>query len=495
MTAPTSLIINSAFIEPQQHWAENTDRTLRQEPTRRPAGYEIIDTRENTRRQVSIPLVDDIRQRVGQWREAGWPGVTAVTLELLTHWWDKDCVSRRQYPFYFCQLEAIETLMWMLEAQSEYRQGINVQGDGGAFERLCNKMATGSGKTTVMAMIITWQVLNALTYPKSPRKYSSAILLVAPGLTVKSRLQVLMPGHTDNYYDSFELCPSEAMRQKLNRAEVLIENWHTLMPLKQQERSVVKKGKESDEAFTKRVLGKLAAYKDLVVINDEAHHAYRTPADVKISKAEAEALGIDLDEATRWVEGLDRLPSLFHQDPLRKRILYSLHIDLITQHLMKYVIEQNTLKLEPVFDGERPIGSTRDMRTWYTTRIAEPTQRCQVSHIVVDSGWEKYAANVVEAHPKVAAWVKNDHLGFHILYLWNGSKRKYIPDFLVRYTSGKTLVLEIKGEDTPQDQAKRAALAQWVDAVNAHGGFGIWAWDVVVGDAAGLQDMVEKHKH
>jgi type III restriction enzyme len=113
--------------------------------------------------------------------------------------------------------------------------------------------------------------------------------------------------------------------------------------------------------------------------------------------------------------------------PAAQADFVSLHIDQITQHLMKYVIEQNTLKLEPVFDGERPIGSTRDMRTWYTTRIAEPTQRCQVSHIVVDSGWEKYAANVVEAHPKVAAWVKNDHLGFHILYLWNGSKRKYIP--------------------------------------------------------------------
>lgn len=109
------------------------------------------------------------------------------------------------------------------------------------------------------------------------------------------------------------------------------------------------------------------------------------------------------------------------------------------------------------------------------------------------SGWEKYAANVVEAHPEVAAWVKNDHLGFHILYLWNGSKRKYIPDFLVRYESGKTLVLEIKGVDSPQDQAKRAALAQWVEAVNAHGGFGTWAADVVVGDAAGMQDVVDKH--
>jgi len=187
------------------------------------------------------------------------------------------------------------------------------------------------------------------------------------------------------------------------------------------------------------------------------------------------------------------IPSLFHQDPLRKRILFSLHIDQITQHLLKYALEQNTLKLEPVFDGERPIGSTRDMRTWYTTRIAEPTKKSQISHIVVDSGWEKYATNVVEQHEAVAAWAKNDHLGFSVLYLWNGSKRKYIPDFFIRLASGKTLILEIKGQDSDQDKAKREALKQWVEAVNEHGGFGTWAWDVVVGDAAGIQDVITKH--
>ena len=213
MAAPKSLIINSPFSEPSQHWAENADRTLRREPVRRPAGYEIIDTRENTRRLVTIPLVDDIRDRVRQWRADGWPGTTAVTQTLLSHWWDADKVSRRQYPFYFCQLEAMETLIWHTEALPEYRQGIHIQGDGGDFERLCCKMATGSGKTTVMAMLIAWQVLNALTYPKSPRKYSTAIFLVAPGLTVKARLQVLLPGHAQNYYDQFELCPSEALRQ------------------------------------------------------------------------------------------------------------------------------------------------------------------------------------------------------------------------------------------------------------------------------------------
>ena len=189
------------------------------------------------------------------------------------------------------------------------------------------------------------------------------------------------------------------------------------------------------------------------------------------------------------------IPSLFHQEPLRKRILFSLHLDQITQHLMQYVLEQNTERLEPVFDGERPIGSTRDMRTWYTTRVAEPTQHSQISHIVVDSGWEKYAANIAEKHPQVAAWAKNDHLGFAILYLWKGSKRRYIPDFLIRFASGKTLVLEIKGQDSLQDQSKRAALDQWVQAVNAHGGFGTWAWDVVVDSAAGMRDVVDKHGH
>src|SRR5262245_20650494 len=105
---PQSLIINSAFEEPAQHWAENSDRTLRIEPGRRPAGYEIIDTRENTRRTVALPLVDGVRERVKAWRTAGYPGATEITRELLRHWWDADGNSRRPYRFYFCQLEAAE---------------------------------------------------------------------------------------------------------------------------------------------------------------------------------------------------------------------------------------------------------------------------------------------------------------------------------------------------------------------------------------------------
>ena len=303
MSKPKSLIINSPFICPQQHWVPGVG-ALEIKPERRPAGYEIFDIRNNTRRFVELELVNTIRGRVEQWRAAGYPGITAVTRRLLEHWYD---ATARQNQFYFCQLEAIETLIWWVEAAAEFKQGIFVPGDDGPWERICNKMATGSGKTTVMAMIITWQVLNALTYPKRNKDFSRTIFIVAPGLTVRDRLRVLYTGEPDNYYDEFSLCPSEALRQKLNLADILIENWHTLMPLKEVKRSVVKKGAESDEVFTRRVLGKLAGSKDIVIINDEAHHAYRKPAEVKISKKDAEEQGLDLEEATRWIEGLDRI--------------------------------------------------------------------------------------------------------------------------------------------------------------------------------------------
>ena len=304
MNKPNSLIINTPYECPQQYWERGHDGHLSLIEKRRPASYETFDSRSNTSRFVELEEVNRIRERVIEWREAEYPGVTSITRKLLEHWHDQ---SARELPFYYCQLEAIESLIWWVEASQEFKQGIYIQGDGGPWERLCNKMATGSGKTTVMSMIITWQTLNALTYPKRNKDFSKNIFIVAPGLTVKERLQVLQPGHENNYYDEFNLCPSESLRHKLNQVDLLIENWHTLMPLKQQDKSIVKKGKESDKAFVKRVLGKLSNSKEIVVINDEAHHAYRKPAELKISKATAAEQGIDLDEATRWIEGLDRI--------------------------------------------------------------------------------------------------------------------------------------------------------------------------------------------
>ena len=299
-----SLIITSPFEPPTHHWRRTSDRSLELQAGRRPAGYEIFDTRNNTRRTEPLVLVNQIRERVDAWRAAEYPGITTVTRSLLTHWHDR---VARDHPFYFCQLEAIETLIWWVEGPASHKQGIHLPGDGGPWERVCNKMATGAGKTMVMAMIVTWQVLNALTYPKRHRDFSRAIFVVAPGLTVKERLQVLLPGHPTNVYDEFGWHPRRPMRQRLNQMEILVENWHTLMPLRSLERSVVKKGAESDRAFVKRVLGVLAGHKNLLVINDEAHHAYRVPEHTQTVRKQAAALNLDDDEATRWIEGLDRI--------------------------------------------------------------------------------------------------------------------------------------------------------------------------------------------
>lgn len=936
MPAPTSLILNSPWDAPTRHWRDEFGR-LALTQGRRPAGYEIFDTRNYTRRVVPLELVNRIRERVDAWRAADHEGVTTVTRGLLEHWRERDA---RINPFYFCQIEAIETLIWWVEAPAPFKQGIHLPGDGGVWERICSKMATGTGKTVVIGMIITWQVLNALSYPKRTKDFSATVFVVAPGITVRERLQVLYPGMAGNVYDEFLLCPSEALRQRLNQGQVLVENWHTLMPLKEQARSVVKKGKESDAAYVRRVLGDLSAFKDIVVVNDEAHHAYRVPADIKISKAQAAAQGLDLEEATRWIEGLDRIhgqlrisrcfdlsatpfaptgktttqaalfdwivsdfglndaieaglvktprvvvrdgvipdsrtlkpklyhiyrdpsvsedlnrrgaepyeplpplvkqgytllgadwraareewakvghasppvmltvcnrvetaarlehyfdkgdahwpelqapertlrvdskvlekaeigekasadkdyeqrllqivaasglppdklaaaervdkgdllreivdsvgkrdrpgqgvqnvisvamlsegwdaknvthimglraftsqllceqvigrglrrvsydtekvtgedgvtrelfqpeyvnvfgvplsvfqdvgeggktpappkpstqiealaeqngleirwpnvlrvdavvrpelsvdwtqveplrldpaatplraeiapavggaaawdkitsidlerlpdefrmqrllftagrkgferlqakfsgrpellvfqlvrlveqflasdrlviPSQFHQEPLRRRILISLNMDLVVQHLLRYVTEQNLESSDLVFDEDHPIGSTREMRTWYTTKRCQPSARSQISHVVVDSAWEAHAANVLDTDPHVEFWAKNDHLGFQIHYLWGGARRRFLPDFLVRLTNGMTLVLEIKGEDNEQNRAKRGALDEWVKAVNAKGGFGLWCWDVAF-EMATLQDILAKH--
>ena len=946
-----SLIINSPYAPPTHHWERASGGKLNPQPVagRRPAGYEVFDTRNHTVRSVPLDLVNTIRERVNAWRAAEYPGITDMTRLLLEHWHASDVA--RQYPFYFCQLEAIETLIWHVEAPADYKAGISIAGDGGAWERLCCKMATGSGKTTVMAMIVAWQVLNALAHPQRSGDFSRAILVVTPGLTVKERLQVLRPSHPENYYDAFSICPNAALRERLEEVEIVIENWHSLMPLKEPEFSVVKKGAESDEAFVRRVLGSMAQHRDILVLNDEAHHAYRKPAEAKISKRDAALHGIDLEAATCWIEGLDRIhaarriarcfdlsatpfaptgktsteqslfpwvvsdfglndaieaglvktprvvvrddalpsarrdaqaqgyrsklyhiyrepavtddlnrkgaqphealpqlvqtaytllgadwretkkaweaaghdappvlltvcnrtetaariehylnhdahweemrvpqrtlrvdsnvlqkaesggkasadkgykdyeaqlraivrevknmpqqrrealqqaskeellraivdsvgkrggagekvqsvvsvamlsegwdaknvthimglraftsqllceqvigrglrrvsyetemvrcpdgvkrallrpefvnvfgvplsilqdadgggeppppprpstqievrperaaleivwpnvlrveqelraqlvvdwdavppleldpaaqqlsaalapvlggavnleqaveialekqpedfraqrllfqaahkvllevrhgwrgelctlvqqlvrlvehfiaspallkiPSRYHSEPLRRRILTALCMDTIVQHLVVHISQQNVQQLNIVLDSDFPSGATGRMRTWYSTKPCMETQKSHLSHAVADSTWEDYTAKFLDKSESVAAWAKNDHLGFQVYYLWKGSRRRFVPDFLIRFSNGKLLALEIKGEDSEQNRAKRQALDMWVRAVNAHGGFGTWCWDVVKEKPALLHDVLEHH--
>jgi type III restriction enzyme len=171
-------------------------------------------------------------------------------------------------------------------------------------------------------------------------------------------------------------------------------------------------------------------------------------------------------------------PELFSEDEVRRRILYTLNMTKIVQHLWEAIRFENALSVVPVFDKERPIRSTGDMQPWFTRRPCEPTVRSHINLCVFDSRWEASETFELDRNSNVAAWVKNDHLGFEILYVYRGIIQKYRPDYLVRLTSGKMLVLEVKGQDTQQDKTKRDFLGEWVRAVNQHGGFGNWAWDV-----------------
>jgi type III restriction enzyme len=309
MAGIDKLIINSAFREPEHHWRYNLNaQSFEMVPGRRPAGYFIAGQGSNQYNDIGefieLPLVNAIRPRVKAWREAGYPGVTGVTKKLLDHWNDTDA---RQYDFFFCQMDAMETLIWLVEAPSADRVGIDVPGDGGLFKRLCTKLCTGGGKTTVMAMLIAWQICNKVVYPQDKR-FSKNVFVVAPGLTVKSRLQVLLTGGDDNYYSQFNVVPI-GLLDKLRQGKVIINNWQALAWDSEvslaKKKGVDKRGAKSDEAYTREVLGEMASAHGLIVINDEAHHAWRKNPESKV-KLTGEAKDAE-EEATIWVSGLDRI--------------------------------------------------------------------------------------------------------------------------------------------------------------------------------------------
>lgn len=302
------LIINSPYEEPQKYWEYIRDtREFVLQSGRRPAGYLVASESSKAFDDpgvfIEIALVNTIRPRIKEWRKQGYPGVSGITKRLLGHWNDPE--ERRDRRFFFCQLEAIETLIWLTEAPEADRTGIEIPGDGGDFIRWCSKMATGSGKTIVMSMLIAWQVLNKVTNAKDPR-FSKNVLVVAPGLTVRSRLSVLNPFNEANYYEEFNIIPP-GLLETLRQGKVKVINWHSLAwdsPEKlSKKKTVDKRGAKSDEAYVREVLGDMANASNLIVINDEAHHAWRIPAESKVKGVKKE----DIEESTVWVGGLDRI--------------------------------------------------------------------------------------------------------------------------------------------------------------------------------------------
>jgi type III restriction enzyme len=184
-------------------------------------------------------------------------------------------------------------------------------------------------------------------------------------------------------------------------------------------------------------------------------------------------------------------PPLFNTDPLRRRIIYMMNMTRIINHLWGYIKLEQTEAVVPVFDASKKVRSTGDMPTWYTSKPCHITRNSHISHCVFDSTWEAAEAYSLDKNPNVAAWAKNDHLGFEIVYVYDGVVRRYYPDFLIRLANGRTLVLETKGQQTARDIEKRKALAEWVEAVNALGDYGEWCCDVSF-DVADVDGIVAR---
>lgn len=345
-------ILNSPYERPERHWEldEGGQPTQKILPQRRAVDFispipkakkrkgkgdqqELIldegkglSTKEQQYEMAGT--INSLRRHVEQWRQipdsTQWK-VTPETARLLHHW--------RNYPFagirpFFCQVEAVETLIWLTEVAPQmgktgqaflnHLEAANKDA-GSDLMRLALKLATGAGKTTVMAMIIAWQTINAVRRPGSKR-FSRGFLLVAPGITIKDRLRVLLPHDPDSYYKHRDLVPQDLLPD-LERAKIVITNYHAF---KLKERIALSKGGrallkgrlgvelntlESEGQMLQRVMPELMGLKNILVLNDEAHHCYREKpngdeeGDLKgDDKKEAES---NKEAARLWISGLE----------------------------------------------------------------------------------------------------------------------------------------------------------------------------------------------
>lgn len=284
-----------------------------------------ISTKEQQYDPTSI--INELRREVDKWRLLKNPNdwkVTPETVRLLQHWRHHKFNDIR--PF-FCQVEAVETLIWLTEVAPKSRKSekgflehlANANNDANpGLMRLALKLATGTGKTTVMAMIIAWQTINAIRRPTS-KNFTRGFLVVTPGLTIKDRLRVLLPNDPDSYYASRELVPND-MCADLERAKIVITNYHAF---KQRERIELSRGGrsllqgrgeslntvETEGQMIQRVMPDLMGMKNILVLNDEGHHCYREKPgedDVSMLKGDDKREAQKNNEAARlWISGLE----------------------------------------------------------------------------------------------------------------------------------------------------------------------------------------------
>ena len=331
-------ILNSPFSEPTRHF-KFTDEGITNEIAegRRISSYFIpiaqprkkgkqlvFDTEWTQDRIEENKDVNRIRPRVAVWREGGYVGVTPTTARLLEYWTNPE----REKKFFFCQVEALETAIYITEVAKKFgdtwienslREANDTSNPG--LPRIAFKMATGSGKTVVMAMLIVWQTLNKLANPQDAR-FSDTFLLVAPGITIRDRLRVLLPSDPGNYYRQRDIVAGHLL-EKLSQGKIVVANFHAFklretIKAGKLTKSIVTTGEngvftESPDQMVRRVCRELGTKKNIVVLNDEAHHCYRRRpepiAEEKLTGDDRKEAEKREEEARIWISGIEAIKS------------------------------------------------------------------------------------------------------------------------------------------------------------------------------------------
>jgi type III restriction enzyme len=344
-------ILNSPYECPTQHWEldEHGQPTQRILDVRRRAEFITPIPKPKKRKQTAkqdafvfdegkglstkeqqydpTSIINEVRGHVDSWRSLPNPKdwhVSPETARLLQHWRHHKFSSVR--PF-FCQVEAVETVIWLTELAPQLKSGKRLLDHLASANRDANpellrlalKLATGAGKTTVMAMLIAWQTINAVRRPGS-KHFTRGFLVCTPGLTIKDRLRVLQPNDPDSYYRDRELVPND-MLDEVNRAKIVITNYHAF---KRRERIELSAGgrsllqgrsgnelntQETEGQMLQRVMPDLMGMKNILVINDEAHHCYREKPkeqdDEDLKGDERKEAEKNNEAARLWISGLE----------------------------------------------------------------------------------------------------------------------------------------------------------------------------------------------
>jgi type III restriction enzyme len=327
-------VINSPFAEPDRHF-RFTEEGITNEIVagRRSSSYFVpiakprkkgskqlaLDTEWTQDRIEETKLVNDIRRRVALWRSGGYLGVTPTTARLLAYWTD----PQREKKLFFCQIEALETAIYITEVAKKYGDAwienelLNANNTSNpGLPRMAFKMATGSGKTVVMAMLIAWQALNKQTNPQDAR-FSDTFLIVTPGITIRDRLRVLLPNDPENYYRQRDILPA-ILLEELGQARIVITNFHAFQQREKSEGARLTKllagqtttgvNQESPDQMVRRVCREFGSKKSIVVLNDEAHHCYRRKPDAEdeqLSGDDRTEAKLRDEEARIWLSGIE----------------------------------------------------------------------------------------------------------------------------------------------------------------------------------------------